>query len=363
VAQTQRCRWGGLRAYEHDIVRGELPLPQPLCERPRLYSATHADCAEFRSWATLRVQKLGPSGLSADGGPTPDELMRELRWLSEDAGLPDARFSPSCSGEPSELTLRASLSDLMSAWESRLADRVPFQYLTASAYWRDLVLVVGPGALCPRPETELIIDAARDFIKAHGTPSPLSALPWVDLGTGTGALAIAIAQVLRESTTKVDAGLEQGMWVHAVDVSPTALRYADANVRRYGLDSVGGGVRLHRGSWFSPLPGALRGKVAGVVSNPPYIPTADLPGLMPEVSLHEPRLALDGGYDGNEAVRMIAKESTSWLAPGGFIILEVAAGGAPGAEQALKEVAKFSNVRTVEDFAGHGRFVSATFSP
>jgi len=143
-------------------------------------------------------------------------------------------------------------------------------------------------------------------------------------------------------------------------VSPAALHYAGVNVARHGLESSGaGGVCLYRGSWFTPLPGALRGKLAGIVSNPPYIPTSELAGLMPEVQRHEPRVALDGGRDGNEFVREIAREAVEWLAPGGLLMLEVAAGSAHGAAEALDEVSLLGPATTLEDEAGLPRFVCA----
>lgn len=184
-----------------------------------------------------------------------------------------------------------------------LQDRVPFQYLIATAHWRDLVLAVGPGILVPRPETELMIDLAAAALAANPA---LARLPWADLGTGSGALAIATAQLLLQHRQHTPQPPEHAQppgapgttssstapCVYAVDLSPTAAAYAAANAAACG---VGGAVQVRQGSWFSPLQ-ELQGSLGGVLSNPPYIPRSQIDeGLQAEVGRHEPLSALDGG--------------------------------------------------------------------
>jgi HemK-like putative methylase len=191
-----------------------------------------------------------------------------------------------------------------------LQERVPFQYLLAAAHWRDLVLAVGPGILVPRPETELMIDLAAAALESNPA---LVTLPWADLGTGSGALAIAAAQLLQQhakdtpqtpsassddhnhqqqqQAASVEAAAAQPR-VYAVDLSPTAVAYATANAAACGVQ---GAVQAVQGSWFKPLQ-HLKGQLGGVLSNPPYIPRSDIEsGLQAEVALHEPMTALDGG--------------------------------------------------------------------
>lgn len=193
---------------------------------------------------------------------------------------------------------------------------MPLQYLTASAFWRELVLSVGPGVLIPRPETELMIDFVQEAVAA----SPqLAEGQWVDLGTGSGALAIGLAQALPVAAA-----------VWAVDVDEAPLAYAAFNARRLGLV---GRVHTLRGCWYEPLAGVGvgPGQLAGILSNPPYIGTEDLPGLQAEVGRHEPMLALDGG--GGLAVDSlvpICAGAVRLLQRGGLLALETG-----GGEQAM----------------------------
>lgn len=183
-----------------------------------------------------------------------------------------------------------------------LQDRVPFQYLIATAHWRDLVLSVGPGILVPRPETELIVDLAAAALQANPA---LGQLPWADLGTGSGALAIGTAQLLLQQEQQQQQGKaavqqERGgtaqpppaAQLYAVDLSPTAVAYATANAAACGVQEA---VQAVQGSWFEPLQ-HLKGQLGGVLSNPPYIPRSQIEaGLQAEVGQHEPMSALDGG--------------------------------------------------------------------
>jgi release factor glutamine methyltransferase len=185
-------------------------------------------------------------------------------------------------------------------------DRVPFQYLIHAAHWRDQVLSVGPGVLVPRPETEQMVDMAAAAVRAAPR---LARAPWADLGTGSGALAVGLANLLAAERKKQGRGMrgeakarqqdaqeeeqeeEQAPEVWAVDVSPAARAYAMVNATAC---APAGAVRVVAGSWWVPL-AHLRGRLAGVLTNPPYIPRAEMAALQPEVGVHEPRGALDGG--------------------------------------------------------------------
>ena len=152
-------------------------------------------------------------------------------------------------------------------WRLRLDERVPFQYLTSAAHWRDMVLAVQPGVLIPRPETELLIDFASAAVQRR---PELGARPWVDLGTGSGALALGAARAVAP---------RGHVW--AVDLSDTAVRVARHNAARLGLEHR---VSVLQGSWADPLPEELRGSCGGVLSNPPYIARETLSGLQAEVT-------------------------------------------------------------------------------
>lgn len=289
-------------------------------ERNAIYTCQISELVSWYNVACLESRKAAPSFVDeSEISPTSEELVRELNWLLEDAveGIQTDNdhwksttwHSVLSLGRSSSLVrLRASLEDqLVPLWRSRLEDRVPFQYIVASSHWRDLILAVQPGVLIPRPETEQLADLATQCVKDNPN---LEGLPWLDLGTGSGALAISLAQLLPQSPEII-----------AVDLSPTAVALASHNVRRYKLQDR---VNVLEGSWFSPLSERLKGKIGGILSNPPYIPSENLPNLQKEVGQHEPWLALDGGSgEGTDAIIAIGKEAAEWLCPEGVIIMEV----------------------------------------
>jgi release factor glutamine methyltransferase len=245
------------------------------------------------------------------------------------------------------LQIRLGAEDVLASWENaleqlwqrRLRERIPVQYLTGFAFWRDLTLKVSPATLIPRPETELLVDLAVDFLRNY--PNPVLA----DLGTGTGALAIAIARALPACT------------VYAVDLSPDALAIARTNVETYGLEHQ---IRLLEGAWFSPLPQDVQ--IDALVSNPPYIPTAIVEALAVEVRCHEPQLALDGGSDGLQSIHVLIQEAPRCLKPGGFWGIEVMAGQADTVISCLEKTGDYEHIDSVNDLAGIARFVTASVS-
>jgi release factor glutamine methyltransferase len=226
-----------------------------------------------------------------------------LDWLLDMAGglspsgLQTLRLHPH---RPIDLPIPRE--DLEHFWREHLAASAPLQYLVGRCCWRTFEMAVGPAVLIPRPETELLIDLATRFV---ATPAAAELL-WADLGTGSGCLALALAEAWPTS---------QGL---AVDLSEEALCQARINLHHVG---VGHRVKLVQGSWF----GALQpwwGRLQLVVSNPPYIPSHQIEQLEPGVRDHEPRLALDGGHDGLCSIRTIAEAAPSALAPGGWLLLE-----------------------------------------
>lgn len=240
-------------------------------------------------------------------------------------------------------------------WGRRVHERVPLQYLTSCAYWRDFVLSVGPGVLIPRPETELIIDFAIEATTANPN---LKQGQWADLGTGSGALAIGIARTLPKVPK-----------VWAVDLAAEPAAHAAFNAQRAG---VGDRVTILRGSWYEPLQAQGVTQLAGIVSNPPYISSELLEGLQAEVGLYEPTLALGGGEGlGIDALAPICRGAVEMLQPGGFLALETAGGEqAEYIAQLLQhfraggdaEGLAFEDVKVRRDLRGVDRFVTATRS-
>lgn len=238
---------------------------------------------------------------------------------------------------------RFSLTELEVKWQQRLKERVPVQHLAGYTPWRTLNLAVSPAVLVPRPETELMIDIVVDWLRQQPESLQLQQGPWVDMGTGSGAIALGLAQALPEAS------------IHGVDLSAEAIEIATANARRNGLSTR---VQFHQGSWFEPLT-ELRGRLAGMVSNPPYIPSAIVPTLAPEVARHEPLAALDGGADGLEAIRVLAAAAPTYLRTGGLWLVEMMQGQGPAVAQLLARQGCYQNIRCIHDLVGIERFVLA----
>jgi release factor glutamine methyltransferase len=189
----------------------------------------------------------------------------------------------------------------------RRRNREPVAYIIGKKAFHDIELVVAPGLFVPRPETELLVDEALIRLKEL----KVEQIRVLDLGAGTGAIALAIAKAL----PKVRA------W--AVDVEPRAVEMTKENAGRLGLD---GRVIALEGDAFSPV--AKLPAFDLIACNPPYVPSADIDDLMPEVREHEPTRALDGGPDGLAFIRRLMEQATSRLKPGGRLLVEVGEGQA-----------------------------------
>lgn len=238
---------------------------------------------------------------------------------------------------------RIPLAELEHLWQQRVGDRVPIQHLVGQTPWRHLTLRVSPAVLIPRPETELLIDIVISQVAQSPQAEQLQRGTWVDLGTGSGAIALGLAQALPQAN------------VLAVDVSPAALTIAQQNAAENGLSDR---VQFLQGSWFEPL-APWRGQITGMVANPPYIPTAIVPTLEPEVARHEPLLALAGGTDGLDAMRPLARSAPDYLQPGGFWLVEHMQGQATAVMALLADTQAFRQIQSMPDLAGSDRFVFA----
>jgi release factor glutamine methyltransferase len=182
----------------------------------------------------------------------------------------------------------------------RRAAREPLQHITGIAPFRSMELAVGPGVFVPRPETEGVAQLAIDALRAMASPEPVA----VDLGTGSGAIALAMATEVPHSR------------VYGVEVSPLAFIWAKQNFRRHAPDNaVAVFIDLR-----DALP-QLDGTVSVVASNPPYIPMNAIP-RDPEVRLFDPEIALYGGVDGLDLVRAVSTTARRLLHPGGTLVIE-----------------------------------------
>ena len=219
----------------------------------------------------------------------------------------------------------------------RRAARVPLQHLTGSAGFRYLDLAVGPGVFVPRPETELLagwaVDAAREVVAAGATPVV------VDLCTGSGAIALAVATEVPRAT------------VLAVELDEEAHRWAERNL-------AGSGVELRLGDMAEAFP-ERDGSVDVVVSNPPYIPLEAFESVAPEVRDHDPALALWSGEDGLDALRVVERTAARLLRAGGVVGAEHADAQGESAPAVLTATQRWRDVRDHRDLAGRPRFVTA----
>lgn len=239
--------------------------------------------------------------------------------------------------EREKIPLSYSWSEITKRWQKRLQARVPLQYLLESVVWRNFTLKVSPEVLIPRPETELLIDIVAETVR--GEEGGI----WVDLGTGSGAIAIGLASIL----TKAE--------IYAIDYSQTALAIAKENIINTGFADR---IILKQGSWWTPLE-KWKGQISGMVSNPPYIPSAEILDLQIEVREHEPRLALDGGEDGLTALRYLVATAPDYLRSGGLWLVEMRAGQGEKVAQMLENQGNYRQIQIINDLAGFDRFVLA----
>ena len=245
------------------------------------------DSSELLSW---RRRQLSEGGRAVD-----------LDWLLEIAGgLSWSELQRVKVNLLELVVLEESLEHLSSLWRRHLDEHIPLQYLIGRCPWRDIELEVNSSALIPRQETELLVDIALSKVENNGLGT------WADLGTGSGALAVALSRSLPE-------------WVgHAVDCSQDALDLAERNLQRLAGKAK---WNLHCGNWWTPLK-PWWGELDLVLVNPPYIPSNLIGQLAPVVRDHEPRLALCGGVNGLRELRLVIAGAMKALSPGGYLFLE-----------------------------------------
>ena len=233
----------------------------------------------------------------------------------------------------------ANQSELFAALVEKRSARVPLQHLTGVAYFRNLELQVGPGVFVPRPETELLVDLAIDALSKSALAETANPIV-VDLGTGSGAIALAIAQELPQSK------------VFAVELNPDSISFTRKNFERYGQNA-----KLVQGDMADAF-AELNGQVHLLVSNPPYIPN-DMVPRDPEVHLHDPKLALYGGADGMDLVHTVLAVANRLLVSGGKLLIEHADIQGEITRRLASE-AGFIDVKTLQDLTGRDRALSAT---
>jgi release factor glutamine methyltransferase len=231
----------------------------------------------------------------------------------------------------------------------RRENREPLQHITGRAYFRYLELDVGAGVFVPRPETEVMTGWAIDRLREMDVAEPVA----VDLGTGSGAIALSIAQEVPRAS------------VHAVEGDPLARAWAERNITRYVDSYTAGRVLLHAGDFVSGDPATglkelvgLAGRVDLVLSNPPYIPLGSI--VPPEVGEYDPPAALWSGADGLAAVRAVERVARWLLRPGGLVAVEHGAPQGTAVFWVFSEEAGWRDTTNHKDLAGRDRFVTAS---
>ncbi|VXB40043.1 peptide chain release factor N(5)-glutamine methyltransferase [Pseudoclavibacter sp. 8L] len=285
-----------------------------------------------------------------------DELRKRVREQLKTAGIADERteadvlLAAVLRVSRGEVQMRSLLGRAVSEADalavgkaaSRRARREPLQHVTGRAPFIDMELAVGPGAFVPRPETESLVMAAVEHLGgAESTPAKLTG---VDVGSGTGAVALGVAR------------LHGGITMTAIERSSAAWPWLRSNVESYGEGAVatffGDAARA-----FAALPSA---SLDLVVSNPPYVPAANRPESR-EVWHHDPEAALYSGADGLDFIRRLATWSARALRPEGVLVIEHE--DSQGAE--IREIfanAGFSGAATARDLTGRDRITSAVRS-
>jgi release factor glutamine methyltransferase len=225
----------------------------------------------------------------------------------------------------------------------RRLTREPVQYITGVQEFWSMEFNVGPQVLIPRPETEILVEQVVSIIKDRKAAGESARLSVLDIGTGSGALAVAIASELPDAE----------IW--ATDISTDALEVARANAHKHGLEDR---VRFLESDIFSVL-NNVQQQFDVIVSNPPYIPREDYAALSPEVGKYEPRKALDGGEGGLFFIEKLILEAKDFLKSGGWLLIEMAPFQTAKAMDLIVQTGFYGEQKIIKDYSQKDRVVMA----
>ena len=302
---------------------------------------------------------IGPSGSTsdrdadADCAPTVGAVLAQGAAELRSAGIETARLDAAvllgCAAEidrkdiicdPDHVIPPGRLS-LYGEFLARRGGGEPTAYITGKKEFWSMQFKVGPGVLIPRPETEILVAEAIRLVR-EGPESPRG-LQCLEIGTGSGAIAVALAGEIRQTK------------IIGIDSSRTALGYARQNARIHNVADRIAFICADLVGSFAPNTKHFD----LIVSNPPYIESARLPTLQREIVDHEPRAALDGGPDGLDFYRKIVSTSPGLIRPGGLLCLEIGAGQAKDVTAMLKARALFDRIEVTNDYSSMPRVVTA----
>ena len=232
------------------------------------------------------------------------------------------------------LNLNLDLDFIETLWDKHLNTSIPIQYLSGISFWRDLKLEVSNKILIPRPETELFIDIVSGIFK-----NKKEKITFVDLGTGSGAISIALA-------------LANPNWSGiATDIDKSAIEIASRNFKTNSNQS---NLKFYNGNWWDPLEN-FKGEIDFAVANPPYIPQDTYEVLPIEVKNFEPKLALLGGKEGLDHINQIVQNAPQYLKNKGWLLIENHFDQGEKVKKLFLEN-RFTSVKVLKDFSGIGRF-------
>lgn len=288
--------------------------------------------------------------MAAQAGVLLRDLVEHAAKRFEEAGIDSAIVDAellaghvlglSRGGIQSEIIVGAEINDAQAEeitnLYARRLNREPLQHITGKAYFRNLELEVGRGVFIPRPETEFVAQLAIDALRIVPSDKPIA----IDLGTGSGAIALALA-------TEVPSAK-----IFAVEKSDDAISFTRRNFEKYGNENA----TLIQGDLAEAF-GDMDGSASVVVSNPPYIPLAAVPRDV-EVRLHDPQLALYGGEDGMQVVHLVSASAKRLLHDGGTLVVEHADSQGEQVSQLLLADG-WRQVRSHKDLTGRDRAVTA----
>jgi len=282
-----------------------------------------------RSWTTLELLKTTADFLKTKDLPSPRLAAERLLAHAMGCRRVDLYLA-------TEKTVQDSVLEQYRGFVRAYAAGAPLQYVEGETEFMGLVFGVDSRVLIPRPETELLVDAVEKRLR------PLAGSAAVlELGTGSGAIAVSLAVRLPQ------------VEVWTTEASPDAAAVAEANARRHGVEAR---VHILVMDRFEALHADLAGTMACVVSNPPYVTTAEMADLPALVREHEPHAALHGGPDGLDFHRYLCTRGLQFLAPGGTLAAEIGARQG-GAVHELFAAAGLHEVTILKDYAGHDRIV------
>lgn len=222
-------------------------------------------------------------------------------------------------------------------------DKIPLQYITKHQEFMGMDFLVEKGVLIPRPETEILVEEIIKRLKKYKHSNNLKI---VDLGTGTGIIAISIAKFIED------------VIIYATDISKKSLQIALKNAQKHNCEDK---IIFLQGDLFEPFIGRIeKNSLDGIISNPPYIDSYNFKLLPPEIKDNEPKIALFGGIDGLNYYRKIVKKSSHYLINGGFIALEVGVNQSKIVEELIIRENNFNqDIEIIKDYLGIERVVIA----